>query len=56
MKINFTFSSNCAESGSITGLKESECGQIGVNSMQGTFGWTCKYSSEIRLKHQGKQL
>jgi len=25
----------------MTGLNESECGQIGVNSMQGTFGWTC---------------
>ena len=38
---NFTFNSSWAESGSITGLNESECGQIGVNSMQGTFGWTC---------------
>ena len=41
--INFTFNSSRAESGSITGLNESECGQIGVNSMQGTFGWTCSF-------------
>lgn len=36
-----TFNSSLAESGSMTGLKERECGQIGVNSMHGTFGWTC---------------
>ena len=38
---NITFNSNLAESGSITGLNEREWGQIGVNSMQGTFGCTC---------------
>lgn len=38
---NFTFNSSLAESGSITGLKERECGQIGVKSMHGTFGCTC---------------
>lgn len=36
-----TFSSSFAESGSITGLNERECGQIGVKSMHGTLGWTC---------------
>lgn len=41
--INFTFNSNRAESGSMTGLNDSECGQIGVNNMQGTFGWTCSF-------------
>lgn len=40
---NFTFNSSWAESGSITGLNDSECGQIGVNSMPGTFGWTCSF-------------
>ena len=38
---NLTFNSSLAESGSITGLNERECGQIGVNSMHGTFGCTC---------------
>lgn len=41
--INFTFNSSRAESGSMTGLNDSECGQIGVNSMHGTFGWTCSF-------------
>lgn len=33
-----TFNSSWEESGSITGLNERECGQIGVNNMHGTFG------------------
>lgn len=37
-----TFNSSRAESGSITGLNEREWGHIGVKSMQGTFGCTCK--------------
>lgn len=43
-----TFNSRLAESGSITGLNERECGQIGVNNMQGTFGCTC-ISCYLRL-------
>jgi hypothetical protein len=39
-----TFSSRRAESGRITGRKDRECGQMGVKSMQGTFGWTCIFS------------
>jgi hypothetical protein len=35
-----TFNSSRAESGRMTGLNDSECGQIGVNSIHGTFGWT----------------
>lgn len=50
-----TFNSSRAESGRITGLNESECGHIGVNNMQGTFGWTCNFLV-IRLNQQGKQL
>lgn len=44
-----TFNSSRAESGSITGLNEREWGQIGVKSMQGTFGCTCKIE-KYRLK------
>lgn len=36
-----TFSSSNAESGKMTGRNDSEWGQIGVNSMHGTFGCTC---------------
>lgn len=35
-----TFNSRRAESGRMTGLKERECGQIGVNNIHGTFGCT----------------
>lgn len=33
-----TLSSSSAESGKITGRNDSECGQMGVNSMHGTLG------------------
>jgi len=52
--IGFTFNSNRAESGSITGLNDSEWGQIGVNNMQGTFGCTWIPDTKIHLSHTGK--
>lgn len=33
-----TLSSSIAESGRMMGRNDSECGQMGVNSMQGTLG------------------
>lgn len=57
--INFTFNSNRAESGSMTGLNDSEWGQIGVNNMQGTFGWTCNFRlplDNINIKEQNNKL
>lgn len=56
--INFTFNSNRAESGSMTGLNDSECGQIGVNNMHGTFGWTCNLllSSDNNIKKWNDKL